>query len=109
MGKRVLPAVNPALSGAGLQPSPPDHFLLHLHEALAGNDGLVASFHVILRNDPLIGDPLLIQEVRGDCLLQKRITDLFFIPKYTGVDTMCAVGANGCIVGASMGASMGAP
>ena len=25
-------------------------------------------------------------------------------PKYRGVDTMCAVGANGCIVGASMGA-----
>jgi hypothetical protein len=39
----------------------------------------VASFHVILRNDPLIGDPLLIQEVRGDGLLQKRVTDVLLV------------------------------
>ena len=42
----------------------------------------MASFHVILRNDPLIGDPLLIQEIRGDGLLQKRVTDVFLIPQY---------------------------
>ena len=48
---------------------------------------------------------LLRQEIHGECLLQKRVAFVFFVPKYTGVDTMCAVGAsvgaNGCIVGAS--------
>ena len=79
MGKCVLTVVGPPLSGPGLQVGPADHFLLYLHEKLARDDGLVASFHVILRDDALVDHSLLIQEVRGDCLLQKRIADIFFI------------------------------
>jgi len=41
MGKCVLSAVGPPLSGPGLQVGPADHFLLYLHEKLARDDGLV--------------------------------------------------------------------
>ena len=34
---------------------------------------------VVLWDDALVGDPLLIQEVRGDGLLQKRITDVLLV------------------------------
>jgi hypothetical protein len=39
----------------------------------------VAVLDVILWDDALVGDPLLIQEVRGDGLLQKRITDVLLV------------------------------
>ena len=68
------------------------------------DDGWVAVSDVILRKLALIFLHLLREEVRAEGLLQNRIPHVFLIPKYTGVDTMCAVGANGCIVGASMGA-----
>ena len=45
--------------------------------------------NVILRNDALVDNPLLIEEVRSDCFLQKRVTNVFFIPQYSGFDTMC--------------------
>lgn len=79
MRKRILPAVGPALSGSGLQPCPAQHFLLHLHENVTGDNGLVASFDVILWNDALVNDTLLVQEIRRNGFLQKRVTDVFFV------------------------------
>ena len=70
MGKRVLPAVDSPLSCSGLHPRPAHHFLPHLQEKLPRNDGLVAVLHIVLWDDSLIGDSLLIQEVRGDGLLR---------------------------------------
>ena len=39
----------------------------------------MAVLDIVLRDDALVGDPLLIQEVRGDGLLQKRITDVLLV------------------------------
>ena len=46
-----------------------------------------AVLHIILRNDALVGHSLLIQEVRGNCLLEKRIPDVFLVPQHRGFDT----------------------
>ena len=39
----------------------------------------MAVLHIVLRNDALVGHPLLVQKVSGDRLLQKCITDIFLI------------------------------
>ena len=46
---------------------------------------------------------VVMQELLAD-ISRRTNTTILFIPKYKRVDTMCAMGANGCIVGASMGA-----
>ena len=58
---------------------PPDHFLLYLHIKVTGNDGLMAVFHIILRDNPLVLHPLFIEEINGIGLLQQGISDIFFI------------------------------
>ena len=47
MGKRVLPAVYPAFSSAGLKACPAHHFLLYLHEKLTGNAPMYFSFPML--------------------------------------------------------------
>ena len=53
MGKRVLPAVHPPLSCAGLHPRPAHHLLLHLQEKRPRDDGLVAVLDIVLWDDSL--------------------------------------------------------
>lgn len=79
MRKRVLPAVDPALSCADLHPRPAYHLFLHLQGKCSRDDSLVAVLDVVLRDDALVGDPFFIQEVRGDGLLQKRIPDILLV------------------------------
>jgi hypothetical protein len=45
------------------------------------NDGLMIIFNIVLRDDAVILDALFSQEIGGVCFLQKRITDIFFIPQ----------------------------
>jgi hypothetical protein len=79
MGKCVLSAVGPPLSGPGLQVGPADHFLLYLHEQVARDDRLVAVFHVVLWDDTLVRHALLCQEVGRYCFLEQGITDVLLI------------------------------
>ena len=65
---------------------------------------LMTVLHIILRNLAFILFEFFGQEVGTKALLEKRVALIAFIPKYIGVDTMCAVGANRCIVGAPIGA-----
>ena len=53
VGKRILSAVDSPLSGAGLQPGPAHHLLLHLQVKVSRDDGFVAVLHIVLRNDAL--------------------------------------------------------
>jgi len=69
VGQRVFSAVDPPLSGAGLQPGPAHHLLLHLQVKVSRDDGFVAVLHIVLWHDALIGHPLLVKEVGGDRLL----------------------------------------
>ena len=40
-----------------------DKLLLHLHEYFTRNNGFVAVFYIILRNDTVVLDPLFCKEV----------------------------------------------
>ena len=68
----------------------------------------MTALHIVLGSDAVVGHALLLQGIHRICLLQERIPDVLLIPECIGVDTMCAVGAsvgaNGCIMGAPMGA-----
>ena len=77
----VLPAVNPARSGARLQVGSSDHLLLHHHVKLLRYDRLVAALHVVLRYDALVLYPFLCQEIRSDSLLQQGIPNVLFVPE----------------------------
>ena len=87
---------------------PSGQFPLDHLEGLRIDDGLVVVLHVVLRDLTLIGFHLLGQEVLAEGFLQQGISLVLLVPQYSGFDTMCAVGAsvgaNGCIVGAPMGA-----
>ena len=48
---------------------PPDHFLLYLHIKVMRNNGLMANFHIILWDNPLVLHPLFIKEINGIGLL----------------------------------------
>lgn len=78
--------------------------VLHPVKDLRLDDVRMALFHVVLWNRAVVLHPFLGEVILGVSLLEQGAAFVFFVPKYTGVDTMCAVGANGCIVGASMGA-----
>jgi hypothetical protein len=41
----------------------------------------MAIFYIILRNDAVVLDPLFCEEVNGVGFLQKRITDVLFVPQ----------------------------
>ena len=45
----------------------------------------MAVLHIVLRDDAFIGDSLLIQEVRGDGLLQQGITQVFEMKECDGL------------------------
>ena len=47
----------------------------------------MAVLHVVLRNDALICDAFLIQEIRGYGLLKERVTDIFLVCLHKQVDT----------------------
>ncbi len=79
--QRILPAVDPPLSGARLQVGPADHLLLNHHIKFLRYDGLVAALNVVLRYNAFILHSLLCQKIRGDSLLQQGIPDVFFVPK----------------------------
>jgi hypothetical protein len=53
--------------------------LLHLHENLTRDNGFVAVFHVILRDDSLVFDARFCEEIGGVGFLQKGVPDVFFV------------------------------
>lgn len=64
-------------------------------ELLSGHDAPVVSFHIIGRN--LRAKVLLCLvgfEVLGVVLLEQNVPGVAFVSQYSGVDTMCAVGAS---------------
>ena len=74
----VLTAVN-AFILTNVEIHPPRHFVLNAHENLASNDCLLASFHIVLRNDASVCNTILGKEIHCIGLLQKGITDVFFV------------------------------
>ena len=58
---------------------PAHQFLLHLHENLPRDNGFMAVFHVILRNDSLVFDSRFREKIRGVGFLQKGVADVFFV------------------------------
>ena len=78
--------------------------LLHQFILLRRDDRRVTVFNEIPLDFPVVFHLLFGEIIDRVRLLKQRTALIFFIPKYSGVDTMCAVGANRCIVGASMGA-----
>ena len=79
-GYGILAAVNPLFPvSSAMKIRPPDHFLLHLHIKVTGNDGLMAVFHIILWDNPLVLHPLFIEKVNSIGLLQKGVSDVLFI------------------------------
>ena len=75
----VFPTVDSSLPCPGLEISPPRHFLLDFIIDLFGYYRLVASFHIVLRDNTCISHPLFIEKIDGHCLLQQRVTNILFI------------------------------
>lgn len=59
--------------------SPADKLGLHLHEQLFRNDGFVVVLDVVLRNDAIVLDALLRQEVRGVGLLKQGVAHVLLV------------------------------
>lgn len=59
--------------------SPADKLGLHLHEQLLRNDGFVVVLDVVLRNNAVVLDALLCQEVRGVGLLKQGIAHVLLV------------------------------
>ena len=74
---------------------PGGHKDLDRLEGIWRDDGFVVVPDVVLWNLTLIVLFLLGQEVHGVGLLEKGIALVLLIPKYNGVDTMCAQGEEG--------------
>ena len=54
-------------------------FFLHLHENFTWDDGFMAVFHIVLRNNAIVLDPLFGEEVHSVGFLQQCITDILLI------------------------------
>ena len=59
LSEAVVAAEGSGLSvWAGVDDAAADKFLLHLHEYLTRDNGFMAVFYIILRNDTVVLDPL---------------------------------------------------
>ena len=56
-----------------------DHFFLYLHMKVAGNNDFMTVFNIILRNQSVVWNTLLLQEIHHIGLLQKGISDILFV------------------------------
>lgn len=65
--------------GAGLDHSSADQFFLNLQVDFLRNNGFVVTFHIVLRHESVVLNSGFIQKIGGVCLLEKGITDVFFI------------------------------
>lgn len=65
----------------GMNAAPPDHLLLNLHEYISWNNGIVIVLNIVLWYIAVVLDPLLLQKVFRVGLLQKCVSDVFFIPQ----------------------------
>ena len=64
LSKAVIAAEGSGLSvRTGVDNASADKLLLHLHEYFTRNNGFVAVFYIILRNDTVVLDPLFCKEV----------------------------------------------
>lgn len=80
LGETVVAAVAALLAiGAGFNNTSADQFFLYTHIDFFWNNGFVVSFNIILGHKAVILYSGLIQEVCGIGLLQKSVTDIFFI------------------------------
>ena len=70
LSKDVVAAEGSGLSvRAGVDDTAADKLLLHLHENFTRDDGFMAIFYIILRNDTVVLDPLFCEEVNRVCFL----------------------------------------
>lgn len=80
LGKAVIAGEGALFPGrAGMDDSPADKLGLHLHEQLFRNDGFVVVLDVVLRNDAIVLDALLRQEVRGVGLLKQGVAHVLLV------------------------------
>jgi len=56
-----------------------DEFFLNLHENVTGDNGFMAVFHIVLRHDAIVLDPLLREKVNCVGFLQQSVADIFLI------------------------------
>jgi|GEM_PF-1862650 len=65
--------------GTGMHHSPAHQFFLYLHKDFLWNNGFVITFDIVLWNGAVIFDSGFAEKVCGVGLLQKGITDIFFV------------------------------
>lgn len=70
--------------------------LLNTVENLRLDDRLMGMTYNVLLHLAAIFTNLLGQIIRRIGFLENRLALVFLVPQYSGFDTMCAVGANGC-------------
>ena len=79
-GKCILAAINPFLAiFPAMQICPSEHFFLHLHINVTGNNRFVAVFHIILWNNTIIHNTLFGKDIHRISLLKKCITNVFLV------------------------------
>ena len=57
----------------------PRNLRLHMIPLVRLDDGFMAAFHIILRDFPFVALELLLQEVHGKGLLEKRVTFVLLV------------------------------
>ena len=81
LSKHVVAAESSGLSvRACVHNTAADKLFLHLHENFTRDDGFMAVFYIVLRNDAVVLNTLLCKKI--DCVgfLQKSVSSVLFIP-----------------------------
>lgn len=79
-GQCILAAINTFLSVlTAAEIGSSHHLFLHLHIKIAGNNGFVAVFYIILWHQAIIWNTLFLQEIHRVGLLKKGISNIFFV------------------------------
>ena len=80
LGKAMVAAICVLLPvRAGLYGASPNQFLLHPHENVSRNDGLMVVLYIILRDNAVVLHPGLVQKIGGIGFLQESVADVFLI------------------------------